>query len=110
MRDSARFAGSKPRSLFCGAYRCASSQTSRIGIWRSLQRAMSSVMRAITDTTTLMTSDGIPDRSMIEIGLDRTSVVSGKCVTVRVDLGGRRIIKQKQRYNKPTHANQERRT
>src|SRR3546814_19235845 len=35
-------------------------------------------------------------------GLDRKSVVEGKRVSVRVDLGGRRIIKKKQtkRYNK----------
>src|SRR3546814_14550418 len=30
---------------------------------------------------------------------DRKSVVSGKSVSVRVDLGGRRIIKQKNTYN-----------
>src|SRR3546814_3692527 len=30
-------------------------------------------------------------------GLDRKSVVSGKSVSVRVDLGGRRIIKKKRR-------------
>src|SRR3546814_13506340 len=32
--------------------------------------------------------------------LDRTSVVSGKSVSVRVDLGGRRIIKTKNTQNK----------
>src|SRR3546814_19442194 len=31
---------------------------------------------------------------------DRKSVVSGKSVSVRVDLGGRRIIKKKKKYNK----------
>src|SRR3546814_13523608 len=30
--------------------------------------------------------------------LDRTSVVKGKSVSVRVDLGGRRIIKKKNKY------------
>src|SRR3546814_11838614 len=36
-------------------------------------------------------------------GLDRKSVVSGKSVSVRVDLGGRRIIKKKKRNkHKPT--------
>src|SRR3546814_11097006 len=33
------------------------------------------------------------------VGLDRTSVVSGKRVSVRVDLGGRRIIKKKTKKN-----------
>src|SRR3546814_15525414 len=33
---------------------------------------------------------------------DRTSVVSGTSVSVRVDLGGRRIIKQQNRKNKHT--------
>src|SRR3546814_20611732 len=32
---------------------------------------------------------------------DRKSVVSGKSVSVRVDLGGRRIIKKKHSTNKP---------
>src|SRR3546814_18965831 len=32
--------------------------------------------------------------------LDRTRVVSGKSVSVRVDLGGRRIIKKKKRHKK----------
>src|SRR3546814_19189968 len=32
------------------------------------------------------------------IGQDRKSAVSGKSVSVRVDLGGRRIIKQKHDY------------
>src|SRR3546814_20078827 len=31
--------------------------------------------------------------------IDRTSVVSGKSVSVRVDLGGRRILKKKQQKN-----------
>src|SRR3546814_16800697 len=31
---------------------------------------------------------------------DRQSVVEGKSVYVRVDLGGRRILKKKKRYNK----------
>src|SRR3546814_18427613 len=34
---------------------------------------------------------------------DRTSVVSGKSVSVRVDLGGRRIIKKKIKHYKTTH-------
>src|SRR3546814_11856008 len=43
--------------------------------------------------------DGSTRREVVEKGsqladiLDRKSVVSGKCVSVRVDLGGRRIIK-----------------
>src|SRR3546814_13817993 len=33
----------------------------------------------------------------LQAKLDRKSVVSGKCVSVRVDIGGRRIIKKKKR-------------
>src|SRR3546814_15205221 len=36
--------------------------------------------------------------------LDRKSVVSGKSVSVRVDLGGRRIIKKKTHQLKHTHS------
>src|SRR3546814_20495787 len=37
-----------------------------------------------------------------EQGRDRTSVVEGKRVSVRLDLGGRRIIKKKQNINNTT--------
>src|SRR3546814_12167345 len=36
-------------------------------------------------------------------GGDRKSVVEGKSVSVRVDLGGRRIIKKKQKIKRRTH-------
>src|SRR3546814_11800892 len=39
----------------------------------------------------------------ITSGLDRQSVVSGKSVSVRVDLGGRRIIKQKNLLHSSIH-------
>src|SRR3546814_17500401 len=35
------------------------------------------------------------DALIVERGIDRKSVVEGKSVSVRVDLGGRRIIKKK---------------
>src|SRR3546814_17959232 len=35
---------------------------------------------------------------------DRKSVVSGKSVSVRVDLGGRRIIKKKNKHKKHIHS------
>src|SRR3546814_18871446 len=37
-----------------------------------------------------------------DAGLDRTGVVAGQGVSVRVDLGGRRIIKKKTRQTKKT--------
>src|SRR3546814_11141762 len=37
---------------------------------------------------------------MVVDGRDRKSVVEGKSVSVRVDLGGRRIIKKKRKSNK----------
>src|SRR3546814_12330566 len=36
-----------------------------------------------------------------ELPLDRKSVVSGKSVSVRVDLGGRRIHKKKKKHTNP---------
>src|SRR3546814_13021774 len=42
----------------------------------------------------------VPSRIALRNGRDRKSVVSGKSVSVRVDLGGRRIInKKKYNYN-----------
>src|SRR3546814_20559546 len=38
--------------------------------------------------------DGVENRLMLRADQDRKSVVSGKSVSVRVDLGGRRIIKK----------------
>src|SRR3546814_15844207 len=43
---------------------------------------------------------------VLDDGTDRKSVVEGKSVSVRVDLGGRRIIKKKkQQQNKSSHTN-----
>src|SRR3546814_11503748 len=39
----------------------------------------------------------VPTREILWGALDRKSVVSGKSVSVRVDLGGRRFIKKKKR-------------
>src|SRR3546814_14762826 len=41
-------------------------------------------------------SEGLLSRDLL-VRLDRKSVVSGKSVSVRVDLGGRRIIKKKKK-------------
>src|SRR3546814_6711959 len=40
-------------------------------------------------------SDGAGEVLAVGAGVDRKSVVSGKSLSVRVDLGGRRIIKKK---------------
>src|SRR3546814_20805983 len=40
---------------------------------------------------------------ILEAPVDRKSVVSGKSVSVRVDIGGRRIIKNKKTKNTLTH-------
>src|SRR3546814_19780561 len=42
---------------------------------------------------------GIVERGGGDVDLDRKSVVEGKSVSVRVDLGGRRIIKKKKNKN-----------
>src|SRR3546814_8168288 len=45
-------------------------------------------------------ADALRDvRKQYQRNRDRTSVVSGQSVSVRVDLGGRRIIKQKTTYH-----------
>src|SRR3546814_20968404 len=42
-------------------------------------------------------SDRVAGGRSVRLAVDRKSVVSGKSVAVRVDLGGRRIIKKKRR-------------
>src|SRR3546814_17503038 len=41
--------------------------------------------------------------AVVDLLADRTSVVSGKSVSVRVDLGGRRIIKKKKKKHNTTY-------
>src|SRR3546814_16533347 len=60
------------------------------GVW---QRSCSS-----TGVTTQTTRDEYAFSD-----LDRKSVVEGKSVSVRVDLGGRRIIKKKKKISKKEH-------
>src|SRR3546814_17766529 len=43
---------------------------------------------------------GLPPKFLIELVADRKSVVSGKSVSVRVDLGGRLTIKKKKTRQK----------
>src|SRR3546814_15517051 len=53
----------------------------------------------------LVAVDILPDQPGDVLGLavvDRTSVVEGKSVSVRVDLGGRRIIKKKKQHRDQT--------
>src|SRR3546814_13075983 len=46
----------------------------------------------------------VDDSNVVVINTDRKSVVEGKSVSVRVDLGGRRIIKKTKKKNKQKHA------
>src|SRR3546814_14126247 len=49
---------------------------------------------------------GLPQEAVQEIaGRDRKSVEKGKSVTVRVDLGGRRLINKKSEINNETNMN-----
>src|SRR3546814_16689790 len=48
----------------------------------------------------------VPGRRCSLYGIDRTSVVSGKSGSVRVDLGGRRIIHKKNNKNTKIHNKQ----
>src|SRR3546814_20732588 len=41
--------------------------------------------------------------AMVAIGVDRKSVVSGKSVSVRVDFGGRRLIKKQKHIHNKDH-------
>src|SRR3546814_17643116 len=51
-------------------------------------------------TASLEKSDLLAQRVELRaMALDRTSVVSGKSVSVRVDLGGRRIIRKKPKHS-----------
>src|SRR3546814_14536749 len=46
--------------------------------------------------------DQAGNSDLSQAALDRKSVVEGQSVTVRVDLGGRRIIKKQEHRNQPT--------
>src|SRR3546814_19633294 len=54
------------------------------------------VVKIVTDGLTEMLGSE-PSELMIDVTPDRKSAVSGKSVSVRVDLGGRRIIKKKKK-------------
>src|SRR3546814_19592377 len=72
---------------------CRDKWVSRLGV----RLVVASVEQAIKDG--IVVDDGKTSRNRLQIGtlLDRKSVVEGKSVSVRVDLGGRRIIKQKKK-------------
>src|SRR3546814_16858560 len=63
--------------------------------WDELAVAMRPDFKQIGDEHLDSTFDACIDNDLAEDG-DRTRVVSGKSVSVRVDLGGRRFIKKKQ--------------
>src|SRR3546814_12459893 len=71
----------------------------REGVPRSTQEAMALGLPIVT-------TDVPGCRETVAEGKDRKSVVSGKSVSVRVDLGGRRIIQnQKSHPNHNLHTN-----
>src|SRR3546814_15611377 len=70
----------------------------RAGVDRTIQ-----ILRTEIERT--MTLLGVSSLAELEPKQDRKSVVSGKSVSVRVDLGGRRIINKKNilhNHNQPT--------
>src|SRR3546814_17868109 len=64
-----------------------------------LQRAKTIRVVTITQEKTIDTRHSGEDLAKYLAWPDRKSVVSGKSVSVRVDLGGRRIIKKKTQTN-----------
>src|SRR3546814_12573780 len=61
------------------------------------QNAAETVLRGKIDIALRFFGRGAVDAVMAPASLDRKSVVSGQSVSVRVDLGGRRVIKKKNR-------------
>src|SRR3546814_15002160 len=66
-------------------------------------RKLFDIVRALPDGSKVTVAQGA-DKVTVQAGrsrftLDRKSVVEGKSVSVRVDLGGRRSIKQKRKNN-----------
>src|SRR3546814_11947054 len=57
-----------------------------------------SVAAALLAVSPAMAQDGT-DEAALPAATDRKSVVEGKSVSVRVDLGGRRLIKNKRQIN-----------
>src|SRR3546814_18115362 len=78
-------------SFIAGAGRALRWLSSQISVWRGsdLRSASASFSRLTCGTA------GNIANSSVERMRDRKSVVSGKSVSVRVDLGGRRILKKK---------------
>src|SRR3546814_20912328 len=68
-------------------------------VWNRLILGHSGLVRlpdAIAADLPARVAGMVPDKDDDPAGLDRKSVVEGKSVSVRVDLGGRRIITKKQ--------------
>src|SRR3546814_14120012 len=63
-----------------------------------IQRRLYFSLDAVEFTVECGVEQGARDRQLHALA-DRKSVVSGKSVSVRVDLGGRSILKKKQRKN-----------
>src|SRR3546814_17779158 len=62
------------------------------------------VIRAACNQLAELARQGLGDRFLtIHVSPDRKSVVLGKSVSVHVDLGGRRIIKQKTNTTAPSN-------
>src|SRR3546814_11767046 len=68
------------------------------GLWRPFARAVSAIPISLSSA---MLAGVLLDLCLAPVhavrDIDRKSVVEGKSVSVRVDLGGRRIIKKKKR-------------
>src|SRR3546814_18484400 len=83
----------------------ASIAPARGGHARARQFRQCGHLRALSDRNPRGRADKL-GRALDRVGLDRKSVVSGKSVSVRVDLGGRRIHKKKkQSTHTKTHTN-----
>src|SRR3546814_17251533 len=68
-----------------------------------LNGVINSVIRALEFLSLILTRGSASQFRQLAFRVDRKRVVSGKSVSVRVDLGGRRIIKNKKKKHKPQY-------
>src|SRR3546814_13134804 len=75
------------------------SATPQVGVIGMIAKAISKALMATTGARVKITlsANGGVQSSLKNILIDRKSVVEGKSVVVRVDIGGRRIIKKKKK-------------
>src|SRR3546814_17529232 len=87
----------------CGATKLEETGANGEFVTRTIRKVIDEETARLENGLTVLASVGSTAPFVGLFGTDRKSVVKGKSVSVRVDLGGRRIIKKKKKYNTNTY-------